>query len=250
MSARSRTHAPQSPSRAGKAVTIGSAVVIAATVAGCISEESDPQAADTSSASTTAPDEVVPLSELPADEPLDAGRYALSVIEDDSAPTLPVLSVPEGYDNLPIQGGVQADGLQRYIWAWAVDHVYAHPCDAVADPVGPSVADLAGALAAQELRTATEPVPVSVGGHDGLYLEVQVPETVDAGDCPSGTFGLWPGRAPAAQAILGQVDMIWILDVDGRRVVIDAAHEDASPDEVAELDEMVTTATFEPAASS
>jgi hypothetical protein len=110
------------------------------------------------------------------------------------------------------------------------------------------VADLAEALAAQELRDGTDPVPVTVGGYDGLYVEVSVPDEVDAGDCPGGVFGLWPGRAQRYQEILGQVDMVWIIDVDGQRLVFDAAHDpNASPDEVAELEEMVTTATFTPA---
>jgi hypothetical protein len=78
-----------------------------------------------------------------------------------------------------------------------------------------------------------------------------VPQAVDAGDCPSGVFGLWPGRHQRVDEILGQVDMIWILDVDGRRLVIDAAYEaSTSPDEVADLEEMVTTATFVPAEGS
>ena len=42
--------------------------------------------------------------------------------------------------------------------------------------------------------------------------------------------------------------MVWIVDVDGQRLVFDAAHEpNASPDKVAELEQMVTTATFAPA---
>ena len=45
--------------------------------------------------------------------------------------------------------------------------------------------------------------------------------------------------------------MVWIVDVDGQRLVFDAAYEPtASPDEVASLEEMVTTATFAPAEGS
>lgn len=246
MSARSASRAPRSP----RSLTVGSALVIAATVAGCTAEESEPQAADTSAASTTNPGDVVPLAQLPSDSELEPGRYALSVIDDDSAPALPVLSVPEGYTNIE-DGVVQADDLERYVWVWAVDSVHAHPCDATATPVGPTVADLAEAIAAQPLRTGTEPVPVTIGGHEGLYVEVAVPLEVDPGACPAGIFHLWPGRHQRVEEILGQVDMIWIVDVDGRRLVFDAAYEtSASPDEVAELEEMVTTAAFVPAEGS
>jgi hypothetical protein len=243
MSARSASRAPQFP----RSLTVGSAIVLAATVAGCTTEESEPRAADTSAASTTEPGEVVPLARVSSGSDLEPGRYALSVIDDDAAPALPVLSVPEGYSNIE-DGVVQADDLERYVWVWAVDSVYAHPCDATAAPVGPSVADLAEALVAQQLRTGTDPVPVTVGGHEGLYVEVAVPEEVDAGACPVGIFNLWPGRHQRVGEILGQVDMVWIVDVDGQRLVFDAAHgPSASPDEVAELEEMVTTATFAPA---
>ncbi len=56
---------------------------------------------------------------------------------------------------------------------------------------------------------------------------------------------MWPGRV---QQFPGQVDMVWIVDVEGQRIVFDASHfPDASSEEVAELRDMVTTATFEPA---
>ena len=141
----------------------------------------------------------MPLADLPADSPLDPGRYVVSVVEADSAPVLPVLSVPEGYQVIEGGVGVHADGLARYLWVWEVDSVFAHPCDANAEPVGPSVADLGEALAAQELRDGTDPVPVTVGGYDGLYVELSVPDDVDASACPSGVFHLWPGRAQRYQ---------------------------------------------------
>ena len=94
-------------------------------------------------------------------------------------------------------------------------------------------------------------MPVTVGRYDGLYVELSVPDEVDVSACPSGVFSLWPGRAERYQEILGQVDMVWIVDVDGQRLVFDAAHDpDASPDKVAELEKMVTTATFVPAEGS
>jgi len=194
--------------------------------------------------------DAVSLSQVPADSPLAPGRYVASVAGEPAAPLLPVLSVPAGY--LSIGTGVGTDDLERYLWVWDVDSVFAHPCDASAEPVGPSVADLANALAAQPLRAGTDPVPVTVGGYDGLYVELSVPDVVDDRACTDSDFSLWPERGQSdVQEILGQVDMVWIVDVDGQRITFDAAFmPTTSPAEVAELKAMVTTATFTPAESS
>jgi hypothetical protein len=226
-------------SRVRNALTTGSALLVIAVAVGCTSTEPS---------STADPGDAAPLKELPTDSPLDPGRYLVSIVDADYPPSLPVLSVPQGYLNLDGGVGVHADELARYLWVWEVDSVYAHPCDASAEPIGPSVADLSEALAAQQLRASTDPVPVTVGGYDGLYVELTVPMDVDASACPGGVFGLWPGRAQRYQEILGQVDMVWIVDVDGQRLVFDAAHDaNANPGKVAELEEMVATAAFAPA---
>jgi len=197
--------------------------------------------------------DAVPLSQVPADSPLDPGRYVASVMDSPSAPLLPVLSVPEGYTGLGGASGVVAEDFdddnvdEAYLWVWGnVTEVYTHPCDtgAFSDPVGPSVADLANALAAQPLVAGTDPVPVTVGGYDGLYLELSAPDDFDFSACPQEALALWAGRF---QQYPGQVDMVWIVDVEGERIVFDASHKDASPEQVAELTEMVTTATFTPA---
>ncbi len=94
-------------------------------------------------------------------------------------------------------------------------------------------------------RAGTEPVPVTVGGYDGLYVELSVPDDIDVAACPGGVFPMWQGRW---QEHPGQVDMVWIVDVEGQRVVFDASHmADASPEQVNHLKDMVTTATFAPA---
>jgi hypothetical protein len=197
---------------------------------------------------TDEPVAAVPLEQLPANSPLSPGRYVLPIADAPSAPSLPVLSVPQGFLSIEDGLGVHTgdDAFIRYVWAWDVDSVSSHPCDAGASTVtvGRSVADLADALAAQPLRTGTDPVPVTVGGYDGLYLELRVPDDVDVNDCPEQRFKLWPGRW---QEEPGQVDMVWILDVDGQRITLDASHAPSvSPDAVAELKAMVTGATFTP----
>lgn len=186
---------------------------------------------------------------------LDPGRYAFPVLDAPlSSPVLPVVAVPQGFTatddaaGVTVGGDANADG--RMLRIWDVDSVYSHPCDPSRRTVavGPTAADLADALAAQPMRAGTDPVAVTIGGYDGFYVELSVPVDVDIAACPGGKFFSWPGRWQQAP---GQVDMLWIVDAEGQRVVFDAwALPGASPQERTELQHMVTTATFVPTAGS
>jgi hypothetical protein len=157
----------------------------------------------------------------------------------------PVLQVPRGFTSMAGGAGVRvvADDLwNRLVWLWDIDSVFTHPCDAGGYPkaVGPSVADLAGALAAQPMREATDPVPVTIGGYDGLYVELATPDDITA--CREGYFRSWPGREDNAA---GLTDLVWVLDVEGQRITFDLSYPPGTtPEQVDVLREIVTTATF------
>ena len=109
------------------------------------------------------------------------------------------------------------------MWDVEAGRVYADPCqwqDGYVDPpVGPSVDDLATALANQPQRGDAVPVDVSIDGYRGKMIELTVPTDINLADCWSGTFRSWEGRFHQGP---GQVDRVYILDVGGQRVVIDA----------------------------
>ena len=134
--------------------------------------------------------------------------------------------------------------------AWEIAGVYPHPCDGtsmLASAVGPSVGDLAEALAAQPLRAATDPVPVRVAGYEGMYVELSVPNDIDLEACARGKFFSWTDTEGGDrwQQGPGQLDRLWILDVDGHRLVLDAtALPGASEQQIAALTEMVDTIAF------
>jgi len=120
--------------------------------------------------------------------------------------------------------------------------VYPDPCrngtTSAQDP-GPSVRDLADALVSQHSTDATRPRPVRVDGHRGVYLELRSPG--DLSDCTD-PGELWVGRGIYGP---GQVDRLWIVDVDGHRLVVDASHLPTSPpQEVAALVRMARTVRF------
>ena len=56
-------------------------------------------------------------------------------------------------------------------------------------------------------------------GFTGTYLELTTPAGIDLAKCDRGEYRSWAGRYTEP----GQRDMLWILDVDGVPLVIDAA---------------------------
>ncbi len=70
-------------------------------------------------------------------------------------------------------------------------------------------------------QTTSEPVPVTVGGRHGLFLSYRVAKGIDVRQCGDRAFdifntgpGSWWLEASRERAA------IWILDVDGDRVVL------------------------------
>ena len=111
-----------------------------------------------------------------------------------------------------------------------------HPLTTMRDP-GPTVDDLVKALVAQKSRDASKPQAVTVDGHPGQYLEWSVPEDAEVvGDADfvgcdvQGNghldFVSWMAARGGEryQQEAGQVDRLWILDVDGHRLVADATY--------------------------
>ena len=97
--------------------------------------------------------------------------------------------------------------------------LFSDPCRTVdARPdikVGPTAGEFADALAAHPRLEVTTPVPVTLGGYRGKYVDLQVPSDIAA--CTKG-YHPW---APAYYAPgPNQRWHIWSIDVDGVRVVI------------------------------
>lgn len=151
---------------------------------------------------------------------LESGTYQFTVLGDVSV----TLTVPDGWAN--VQGfGVAGDGAAVVVWPSdaEVSHVYADPCrwhDGFVDPpIGPTVDDLATAFANQPQRGDAAPTDVTIGGYSGKMIELSVPDDIDFANCDGGEFHGWEGRFQQGP---GQIDRLYILDVGGQRVVIDA----------------------------
>ena len=189
-----------------------------------------------------------------------AGALALKVIGAGSYPGVTVVAPPGWHVNNfsfvdPLSGPVLG------ISVWDVGKVPRDPCHwlgQLSDP-GPTVDNLVKALVAQPLRHASKPTSVTLAGYSGQYLEWSVPSNmVVTGDSdfkgcdvqPSNghlDFVSWPGNGKGEryQQVAGQVDRLWVLDVNGQRLVVDATHTPAAtPADLAEQEQIVKSLRF------
>ncbi len=144
------------------------------------------------------------------------------------------------------------------LWAYPAGtgfDVYGDPCQwksTVPDAPATTVGDFATALAAQPSRDGSNPVDVTVGGYAGKSLTLHVPGDAVFEDCDDGNFTSYGvatdgGTEPSRwQQGPGQIDELWILDVNGATVVLDATYRVDTPAElIEELRAIAESATFE-----
>ena len=187
-----------------------------------------------------------PLTDLPEETPLDAGTYLLPARQRADLPAA-LLDVPSGL----LGGGeflfATGKGFAALAY-WEVTDVYANPCSKRGRrDAGSSVEDLGEALEALALLSPTRPVPVAINGHEGLYLEMSAPD-LDYQKCQTNDVAFWhsaAGDRDLYSGVAGAVVRIWILDVDGRRAVLNTyAEPGATKAQVERLRKVVESARF------
>ena len=129
-----------------------------------------------------------------------------------------------------------------------IDGLYSDPCfaEGVSDvEVGTTVDDLAAALAEQTAYEVTRTSDVTLAGYAGKRVDLALPSDFGTSSCGHEDFVLWPG-SPYAQGP-GNLWHLWILDVDGMRVVIQSMDYAETPaDQQAELQAIVDSIRIEP----
>jgi hypothetical protein len=170
---------------------------------------------------------------------LEPGTYQFSVAADVETPEA-LVDVPDGFEDEAAWYVVSHD-QQQFLGLYVVKLVDRDACHARGDyDPGPSVKDLADALVAQGSTHTTPPEPVTLAGHHGLYVELTSPRDYWSRCNPEAA--LWHGRGIYNN---GQVDMVWILDVRGQRIVVDAAYTPrSSPADIDKLNSMAKSLKF------
>jgi len=115
-----------------------------------------------------------------------------------------------------------------------------------------TVDELVAALAAQASRNPSAPGDIAIDGHAGKSITLHVPDDATFGGCDAGKFCTLgdPVRSPTDSCYRyhqgpGQIDEMWIVDVNGTPVVVDwTYYAGTSPETVAELRAIVESMTF------
>ncbi len=171
------------------------------------------------------------------------------------------VTVPAGWSGEPGGWSMESgpDGFDppagAGIIAFVVDeefYVYGDPCDwQRTEPETPAttVGGIVGALANQASRDPSEPEEIAVGGYPGKKLTLHVPDDARFKECDESTFATFAvaGEDKALQAQgPGEIDEIWIVDVDGSVVLLQGGYyADTPPGVVDELREILSSATFD-----
>jgi hypothetical protein len=223
-----------------------------------------PTETPTSSATPSSPSRVSPLQ----DGPVTPGRYRFVVTSTcdpemgcpvDEEPPLPAIdvTVPDGWDAatevLSLFTAEGRDTASRngvaLVLGWTNHWVglSSQPCSPVSHQkpditVGPTVADFVDAVDAHPLLDVTEPRPVKLGKYRGQFFSLTGPK--DISRCEE--WRPWdPG--PYLQGEENRWDL-WVMDVDGVRVVVMAEYFPETPDDIkADLRAMAESIRFTPA---
>jgi hypothetical protein len=190
---------------------------------------------------------------------LTAGTYAISPSGGNPGYTF---TLPEGWESrfAVLWKGRNGPGEVAF-GAWTVANVYTDPChwqDSPLDPpVGPTVDDLAVAIASQAGRDASPVTDVTFGGYPAKRMEISIPAGLDVTTCDDGKFSTWlaVGENPtgadipvvASVQLQGRTDVLYIVDVDGYRMVMDAWYLPGTPAaDVTELENALDSIQIQP----
>ena len=200
-----------------------------------------------------------------ADTVLQPGRYVFRPFET-NAPGLRVnFTVPSGWSSfagfalLSPRGTTEPSGSG--IGFLAASTLFSDPCHWGTNPrvgdiaIGPSVDDLATALASQTEYTSTAPVDTVLDGYAGKIMEIHSPDIDIRATCDRlagiGTYWLWATNEACDCNIYvqgpGERRMLRILDVEGKRIVVFNNYFDGTSDaDRAEAQAIIDSITIEP----
>ena len=249
-------------------VILAAAAVIAVVVAGIsLLPRNDaavggPSSASPSAGPTTGPS-AAPLRMLPefpgVSDDVAPGTYLWAAGA--ATPADITFTVPAGWTSrFAIPNKDRGGPGEIAVGNWIIFNVYEDPCqwqESLLNPtVGPTVDDLATALAAQKDRNATTPKDVMLGGYPAKRIELSIPADLDPATCDNGVIRTW--LAPGEDTALvgdslnlgmhpGQLNVVYIVDVNGDRLVIDTWHmPGTSAADLAELDAILASMRIAP----
>lgn len=223
---------------------------------------------------TVAPHDTLPpqtsATALPRNGSIEPGTYTLAKPPAGAASDYRrlILTLPAGWaitDGLVHKHLDQVDEMAFSVWT-GVHDVYDNPCNWQESPLSAPELDadplhrdfdnaatgstigkpLHGGLANQIGRNASKLTKVELGGQAALKIELSVPAELDLTTCDQGKFQSWIGSSVTGGANdhhrPGQIDVVYMVDVDRSALVIDVSHMPAtSESDLAELEAILAS---------
>jgi hypothetical protein len=196
---------------------------------------------------------------------------ATELIPAGPTPVRLAISLPDGWAKASDAMYVKANGVAPAgisIGAWHLQHVNVFPCrwatNAFADgPLMRSAEGQAQALsgwwgqdpgAGPYGNSGLAPIaskrePTTIGGYSAWYVEVLIPSYLDQAECDGGQVVLWDTASGDVRYGLGsrELNRLWVVDVQGEIIVIDAASFLPTPEaDVTELQAVIDSVIIEP----
>ena len=153
--------------------------------------------------------------------------------------------LPDGFDP-PAGAGIIAFVVDEKFF------VYGDACDwerTRPETAATTVEGIVRGLAKQTPRDPSKPERITLDGNSGKRIILHVPSGARFKDCDEDTFATFgvAGEDPALYAQgPGEIDEIWVVDVDGRVVLLEGGYyTDTRPSVVDELRDILRSATFD-----
>ena len=161
---------------------------------------------------------------------LEPGTYVVRTGDPDFDASYRItMDVPDGYYGLPDWGVAKIGRIgQMAVGAWVIGDVFADPCRSETTRLDPSpvssVDALVAALAGQKGLRVSTPTEITVDGFAGTYMKRTVHTGINLADCDASKFLTWLDPDGGERYLEpGEHAMLWIVDVDGVPLVIDAS---------------------------
>jgi hypothetical protein len=163
------------------------------------------------------------------------------------------IDVADGYEGIGGWAARRIGTTQTGVSILAIGDVYANPCQWEGSLLDRSAIsstdDVVAALASQKGLRVSTPTDVTLDGFAGTYMERRVPARTDLSDCDGGRFVVYLEEGGGERYLggAGQLGLLWVLDVEGVPLVIEAGLDAGTSAHVrAELLRMVESIRIDP----
>jgi hypothetical protein len=185
---------------------------------------------------------------------LEPGRYVFTSFDPglDASHRI-TIDVADGYEGIGEWAARRIGTSQTGVSIFSIGDVYADACQwegTLLDRSAISSTDeVVAALASQKGLRVSTPTDVTLDGFAGTYMERRVPARTDLSDCDGGRFMVYLNAGGGERYLggAGQLGLLWVLDVEGVPLVIEAGSDAGTSAQVrAELLRMVESIHIDP----